>query len=87
LLRLFGIAIQNPDAMALVAALLADGGEDATEAARAIVSGLEKQREAVPLTAAQRQAILAVIEVAETEGLAQLRGALIFDLEHQRRHG
>jgi hypothetical protein len=61
MLRLFGEPIAPKDAANLAVALLADGSDDATAAARAIESALPATAE-IRLTDAQRAAVRRVLE-------------------------
>ncbi len=83
MLRLYGIPVAEPDARRLVASLIADGSHTAHHAAAIITNGLDRQLAAVALPPAERTAILAQLE-EPTEGLAELRGALIRDHEERR---
>ena len=78
-IRLYGVPVPEDDARNLVTTLLADGSEDALEAAR-ISRALEVDAALVALSVEQRDASLASLEDASTDGLAELRGALARDL-------
>ena len=73
---LVGVPVRQEDAQSLVTALLADGSEDATVAARTIARGLDEHKIMVPLTRDERMAILGALD-DPPPGLAELRGALI----------
>ena len=66
-------------ARAAVASLIADGSHTAHHAAAIIQNDLDRQIAAVALPPAERTAILTQLE-EPTEGLAELRGALLRDL-------
>jgi hypothetical protein len=81
---LWGIPVERADAHALVATLIADGSPDAVAAAGRISHRLEQGSDGlVALAPAHRDAILAVLE-DPSEGLKELRGALIRDWEQRR---
>jgi hypothetical protein len=77
MLRLFGEAIAPKDAANLAVALLADGGEDATSAARAIESAMPVTAE-IRLTERQRAAVRRVLK-SPPAALVELSARLILE--------
>ena len=84
MIRLYGVAVAEDAARALVAALLADGDPWAVAAARTISHGLASNA-CVAFTVHQRDAILAALEGVSVDGLGELRRALMQDA--LERHG
>jgi hypothetical protein len=84
MLRIFGIAVDDEDARALVATLVSDGSTDAIAAAARITAGLDRGRGLVALDPKHRDAILRTLE-GPADGLAELRGRLADD--YAERHG
>ena len=82
MLRLWGIPVDQEDAQALVATLIADGSPDAVAAAERISVRLERgSKGLIALEPRHRDAILGLLE-DPPDGLNELRGALIRD--HQQ---
>jgi len=79
-----GIPVSEADGRALVASLIADGSPDALSAAGRVSLGLERDLYAVALAPAERDAILAQLE-DPPDGLAELRGVLMWDFEQRQR--
>jgi hypothetical protein len=84
MLRIFGIAVDDEDARALVATLVSGGSTDASAAAARITAGLDRGRGLVALDPKHRDAILRTLE-GPADGLAELRGRLADD--YAERHG
>jgi hypothetical protein len=82
MLRLFGVPVKFGDARALVAALLADGSDDAVAAAGLIDVAMRRRLSGLVLSAQLRSAVVAALEQAPT-GLVSLRERLLVDQREQ----
>jgi hypothetical protein len=78
MLRLFGVPVKFGDARALVAALLADGSDDAVAAASLIEVAMHRRLAGLVLSSELRAAVVAALEQAPT-GLVYLRERLLAD--------
>jgi hypothetical protein len=78
MLRLFGVPVKYGDARALVAALLADGSDDAVAAAGLIDVAIRRRLAGLVLSAELRSAIVVALDNAPA-GLLDLREALRID--------
>ena len=83
MLRLYGVPITEDEGRRLIATLVTALDTDSLSAASMIRQGLDDALYTVALTIEQREAILDVLEDAESPGLAELRGVLLRD--HERR--
>ena len=78
MLRLFGVPVKYGDARALVAALLADGSDDAVAAAGLIDVAIRRRLAGLVLSAELRTALVVALDKAPA-GLMDLRERLRID--------
>jgi hypothetical protein len=78
MLRLFGVPVKYEDARALVAALLADGSDDAVAAAGLIDVAMRRRLAGLVLSPGLRSAVVAALDKAPA-GLVDLRERLLVD--------